>query len=154
MQGFKLSKDRWFWLLFGTLGLLLTYVFQEHLNLYNAVLGTGSWKMPYHGTDYYTGPPIEFVVNKCFRYTLNDGFALALVHGLFAEQRFTRFAIGVFGFGMFVLLPVYFFVYLQRPPGMSSMLSHLHRIVFNPVLMMLLIPAFWNQKRMEQEGQA
>ncbi len=148
----KLDRTSLLWIGFGSIGLLFAYLFQEHLNVYNALFGTGSWKMPYHGTDYYRGPPIEFIVNKSFRYLLNDGFALALIHGIFKEPRYTRFALGVFGFGMFVLLPVYFGLYLSRPEGFSSMLSHLHRLVFNPVLMMLLIPAFWNQRRREKEG--
>jgi exosortase F-associated protein len=147
----KISLQSGLWIASGSLGLLAAYLFQEHLNVYNAFFGTGSWKMPYHGTDYYKGPAIEFIVNKSFRYVLNDAFAIALIHGIFNEARYTRFALGVFGFGMFVLLPVYFTLYLNRPEGFSSMLSHLHRLVFNPVLMMLLIPAFWNQRRRERE---
>ena len=50
------------------------------------------------------------------------------------------------GFGLIVLLP---FIYLSAVPGYSSMVSHLHRLVLNPVLMMLLIPALWHQRRTE-----
>ncbi|MDZ7846825.1 MAG: hypothetical protein U5L96_08670 [Owenweeksia sp.] len=55
-------------------------------------------------------------------------------------------------FGLFVLLPIYLYLYLQQPAGFSSMLSHLHRVVMNPVLMMLLIPAFAAQRRGAKKG--
>ena len=39
-------------ILIGGFGLVLVYVFQHHLNLYNGLFGDGSWKIPYVGTDY------------------------------------------------------------------------------------------------------
>jgi exosortase F-associated protein len=93
----------------------------------------------------------EFISAKVLRYLLNDLFAICMIHGLFRDKSFTRFSFLVMGFGLVVLLPLYFFLYLSAVPGYSSMISHLHRLVLNPVLMMLLIPALWHQRRSERQ---
>ena len=84
------------------------------------------------------------------RYLLNDLFAISIIHGLFRDKSITRFSFLVMGFGLVVLLPLYFFLYLSDVPGYNSMISHLHCLVLNPVLMMLLIPALWHQQRSER----
>ena len=84
------------------------------------------------------------------RYLLNDLFAISIIHGLFRDKSITRFSFLVMGFGLVVLLPLYFFLYLSDVPGYNSMISHLHRLVLNPVLIMLLIPALWHQRRSER----
>ncbi len=133
----------------GCLGLGLAYVFQEYLDAYS-VLFEFSFpkKLEYtaHFTEVETFP---FVVNKVFRYLVNDLFSIAIIYGLFFEKKYARFAFWVMAFGLVVMLPAYLVIYLNRPEGFSSMLSHLHRVVMNPVLMMLLIPAFFYQKKIQ-----
>lgn len=128
------------YLVLGSIGLVLTYVFQYQLNIYGWIQGDfESWQDNY---EYWNDiPPLQFIINKTFRYLLNDGFSILLIHGLFNDKKFTQFAIWVMAFGLLVLMPAYFLLFLYPPQGYSSMISHLHRIVMNPVLMMLLIAA-------------
>lgn len=143
-----MKTERWLFLLGGALGLFLVYFFQDYLDFYSVLF---RWEMP-HRLDYtasYTDiRAFPFVINKALRYLCNDLFSIAIIYGIFYEKKYARFAFLVMLFGLLVLLPIYLFIYLRQPVGFSSMLSHLHRVVMNPVLMMLLIPAFFYQKRL------
>lgn len=151
MKQWLRTKRSWAHIFVGAAGLVLVYVFQDYLNLYNALFGDGHWKMPYIGTDYLAaGQEWPFVVNKIFRYLLNDLFSIAIIHGFFLKKSYTRFAFVLMAFGLLFLLPLYFYFYLSAIPGLSSMVSHLHRVVLNPVLMMLLIPALWYQEQQQK----
>lgn len=133
----------------GVIGLGLVYLFQNYLDFYSIIFEfRAPGRIDYlHETEVQAFP---FIVNKAIRYLLNDLFSIAIIYGLFYERKYARFAVYVMFFGLLVLLPIYLYIFLQQPEGFSSMLSHLHRVVMNPVLMMLLIPAFFYQKNVQQ----
>ena len=131
----------------GVIGLFLVYFFQEYLDFHSVFFEfSAPERLPY-GVAFIDIETFPFIVNKAGRYILNDLFSISLIYGLFGERKYARFAFFVMLFGLFVLLPVYLYLYLAQPEGFSSMISHLHRVVMNPVLMMLLIPAFYFQKK-------
>ncbi len=143
---------RFLFMTIGVIGLFLTYFFQDYLNIYEGLLGTGHWKMPYTGTDYLDkGHEKAFVFNKILRYLLNDLFSISLIHGFFLNKSYTKMAFALMGIGLFFLLPIYLYLYLSALPGLSSLLSHLHRLILNPVLMMLLIPALYYQNKLSDK---
>ncbi len=132
----------------GMLGLVLVYLFQSRLDFYTLFT---EFKIP-DPIDYgrmENVPSVPFAVNKVLRYLLNDLFSISIIYGLFYEKKYARFAMYVMFFGLFVLVPAYIILFLSQPEGFSSMLSHLHRVVMNPVLMMLLVPAFFYQRKMQ-----
>lgn len=129
----------------GFMGLLCVYVFQHYLNLFGFLTGNFThidYNSTYVNLDFW-----PFLVNKAFRYLLNDSFTILIIYGLFFERKYLKFSFYVMLFGLLVLLPLYVFLYLNQPEGFSSMIGHLHRVVMNPVLMMLLIPAFYFQQK-------
>lgn len=133
----------------GLMGLASLYLLQNHLDFYSVLI---RWQAPRemaHTPDYQNVEALPFIFNKVLRYLLNDLFAIAILYGLFFKRKYLRFSFAVMVFGLVILVPLYLVIYLQQPPGLSSMLSHLHRLVMNPVLMMVLIPAFFYQ---EQSG--
>lgn len=136
---------RWIFIGLGGLGLFFTYLFQQYLNVY-ALLTDLPFETIHYSSDYRPVEALPFIINKASRYLLNDGFAMFLVYGLFYQRLYLRFAFFVFLFGLGLLMPLYLVLYLSAPEGFSSMLGHLHRLIFNPVLMMLLIPAFYYQR--------
>jgi exosortase F-associated protein len=142
---------RWLYIGIGALGLALVYLFHRYLNIY-ALLRAHPFTLLNYTADYQAVDPLAFSLNKGFRYLLNDIFAMILVYGLFYEKRFLRFSFYVLLFGLVVLMPTYLLLYLSQPEGFTSMISHLHRVVFNPVLMMLLIPAFFFQVQQERRS--
>lgn len=139
------------YLTLGGMGLVAVYLFQDYLDVYSIVQGEAPQRLHYKVEYAESINPWAFSINKACRYILNDLFAISIIYGLFGESRYVRFAIYVLLAGLFLLVPLYIFLYLAQPQGFSSMLSHLHRIVMNPVLMMLMIPALYFQKRVRQE---
>jgi len=129
----------------GAVGLVLMYLLQRQLFydplqdfVYNPVIDNR--------------PSIEgfrFIAGKVIRYVLNDVFAIFILMGLFADRKYLRLALAVFLFGLVVLLPAYFIAVFYFLPEVYSTLNHIHRLVLNPVLMLMLIPAIYYQKRME-----
>lgn len=146
----KVLQPNWPTLLLGILGLGTVYVLKDNLNPW-------TWLQGYHevwrdGTDNMSTFPVGMVVlNKTLRYVLNDLFSILIIHGLFQNRQYTRFAFGVLLFGLIVLLPTYYVLVYNTPEGHNSMVSNIHRIVLNPVLMMLLIPYFYFLERQKLE---
>ena len=87
-----------------------------------------------------------FFVNRSIRFLLNDALAIALIYSLFGEKKYTWFAVAVQIFGLIFLLMPYFVLKLYFPAYNGPLINFLHRIVLNPTLLLLLIPAFYYQK--------
>lgn len=91
----------------------------------------------------------EFVTRKVLRVVLNDLFMLIFLTAWFNDKSVTRLAILIQLIDGLVLLPVYLAIKLHFE-GTSEvsmpLLSQLHRIIINPTLMLLLIPAIHFQR--------
>ncbi len=140
-----MSGQRWFYLWVGAAGLFLVYFFQNYLDFYSLLQLKAPRELNYQAS-FQEVEYSPFILNKALRYLCNDLFSIALIFAIFGERKYVRFAVWVMLFGLLVLLPIYLLLYLSQPEGFSSMLSHLHRVVMNPVLMLLLIPAFFAQR--------
>ena len=132
----------WIFIVFGSVGLVLVYVFQDQLFsdpfsnfVYDPVLN-----------NYPDFNKWNYISNKAFRFILNDGFAILLIYGIFGKGDYVRFAALIFMIGFLILLPIYLVLVINYFHESYAYLNHLHRLVLNPVLMMLLIPAFYAQK--------
>lgn len=77
----------------------------------------------------------------------NDVFTLCVIFSLFFERKYMLFAIYVQLFGLLVLLPTYLGIKFYWGDTYRNLDANLHRVVMNPVLLMLLIPAFFIQKQ-------
>jgi exosortase F-associated protein len=97
----------------------------------------------------------EFVVRKAFRVALNDLFMLVLVGAWFRDKSVTRLAILIQLIDGLILLPIYLVVKLHFE-GASEvsmpLLSQFHRIIVNPTLMLLLIPAVYFQRAKQKRS--
>jgi exosortase F-associated protein len=139
-------------LFIGGMGLFLIYFFQNYLDFYHLLQFQKPLEVAY-SSEYITVDPWAFSFNKVFRYLSNDFFAILLISALFPESKYYRFALWVLLLGLVLLVPLYIYLYLKQPAGFSSMVSHLHRMVMNPVLMLLLIPSFFYQKKLGKANQ-
>ncbi len=93
----------------------------------------------------------RFIFNRTFRYFFNDLAVILLLWTLFRSKNLIKLAFALQLVGLVVVLPVYFYVKLtlEGPTEMSSpLLSFVHRIVVNPILMLLLIPAYYYQQKL------
>ncbi len=89
----------------------------------------------------------KFIVNRSIRFLLNDALAILLIYALFQERKYVVFSIWVQLFGMFFILVPYFIIKFNFPYYNGPLVSFLHRLVLNPTILLLLIPAFYYQKK-------
>jgi len=94
-------------------------------------------------------PTTKFLVNRTIRFLLNDGFAIGIIYALFKERKYVIFAVYVQLVGMVLFLFPYFILKVYFPRYNGPLISFLHRLILNPTLLMLLIPAFYYQRRRE-----
>lgn len=93
---------------------------------------------------------VRFIVNRSIRFLLNDLMAIGLIYALFGKRRYVLFSLWVQLTGMVVFLFPYFALKIYYPVYNGPLLSFLHRLILNPTLLLLLIPAFYYQGRVSQ----
>jgi len=91
-----------------------------------------------------------FIINKAVRYILNDLFMIVLIYAVFVKRKYVLFAFYVQLFGVVFFLVPYFILKFNFPSYNGPLVSFLHRLVVNPLLMLLLIPAFFYQQKLEK----
>ena len=87
----------------------------------------------------------QFIVNRTIRFLLNDNLVLLLIYGLFYQKKYVKFGLAVEGFGLIFLLLPYFILRFYTAID-HTYISFIHRLIINPTLMLLLIPAIYLQK--------
>jgi exosortase F-associated protein len=92
---------------------------------------------------------VPFVINRTVRLIVNDVACFFLIYALFEEQKYLRVAFIIFLLELFVILPAYLIIKLTLEGNSeisSPLLSQIHRLIVNPMLMVLLIIAFMYQR--------
>ncbi|MCX2745216.1 exosortase F system-associated protein [Mangrovivirga sp. M17] len=133
------------WIIVGLSGLAIVYITQKYgwVNLIGTTLGieTETWSKLSH-----------FLVNRAIRFVLNDIFAITIIAGSFGRRDFVVFAVLVQLIGLFVFFIPYVILKIYYPTYNGPMINFIHRLILNPVLMILLIPALYiKQKRDNDE---
>lgn len=127
-------------------GLAVIYFFQR-MDYLNILLGI-------FGMNATSNANLIFVFNKTLRLILNDALCIVLIYALFGERKYMRIAFWLFCLELFVILPAYLLVkiHLEGPSEISSpLLSQIHRLIVNPMLMLLLIVSFYYQRSRNRE---
>jgi len=94
-------------------------------------------------------PNVIFVINRTARLILNDLACFLIILALFKESKYLRIAFVVFLAELLVILPIYLTVKLTMEGDSeisSPLLSQVHRLIVNPMLMILLIAGFFYQR--------
>src|SRR5687768_9382099 len=89
----------------------------------------------------------KFLINRSIRFLLNDAFAIGVIYALFKERKYVIFSLYVQIIGVVLFLLPYFILKIYFPGYNGPLISFLHRIILNPTLLMLLIPAFYYQRK-------
>lgn len=89
---------------------------------------------------------IHFLFNRTIRFFVNDALAIGLIFGLFGERKYVLVAVVIQIAGMLLFLLPYFIIKINFPAYNGPLVSFLHRLVLNPTLLLLLIPAFYYQR--------
>lgn len=115
------------------LGLASMYLFQKDLNAFFRQLGLSGYHL--------------FMVERSTRFIVNDLLMILLIYGLFLKKKYIVFAFYVQLAGIiFILVPYMIIKYHTAYNG--PLISFMHRLIINPLLLILLIPAFFYQKRL------
>lgn len=112
-------------------GLLLVFLFQRFN--YAQLLG-----LDYNST-------WRFIVNRTIRFLINDNLMILFIYALFYERKYVKFALWVELAGFLFLLVPYMLLRFLSPIDDAMYISFLHRLIVNPTLMLLLIPALYLQ---------
>lgn len=91
----------------------------------------------------------RFIINRSIRLIINDSLCMVLIFGLFLNKSYLKLASLVFLFELLLLLPIYLWLKLtlEGPSEISSpLLSPIHRMIVNPLLMIILIAALYYQQ--------
>lgn len=94
-------------------------------------------------------PNTIFVINKTIRLVLNDAACMLLILAWFKQRKYITIAFYLFLIELFVLLPIYFSIKLSLEGDSeisSPLLSQVHRLIVNPLLMFLLMAGFLYQR--------
>ena len=132
------DKHKWSrWLLgFTAVGLMaLLYVFQSNL----------LWLLPSDTDIKY----LPFILNRFTRLVLNDTLCLILFLAIFNNRKELTLASAVFIIELLILLPFYLTVKLTLEGDSeisAPLLSFIHRLIVNPLLMMILLAGLLYQK--------
>jgi len=95
-------------------------------------------------------PNAQFIINRTIRFVFNDLAVILLIYAIFNNKQLLKIAFGIQLIEMLIILPLYFYFKLSLEGASeisSPLLSFVHRIVVNPIIMLLLIPAFWFQSK-------
>lgn len=106
------------------------------------ILKDGLYSLAWH-------PNAIFIMNKTARLLINDFACLLIIWAVFAEKKYLAIGWYLFVIELVVILPIYFLfkLTLEGDSEISSpLLSQIHRLVVNPVLMFLLIVGFVYQR--------
>lgn len=93
-------------------------------------------------------PNLIFIINRTTRLILNDFACLIIILAIFREAKYLKIAFWIFLLELLVILPLYFVLKLSLEGASeisSPLLSQIHRLIVNPMLMILLIAGFFYQ---------
>ncbi len=137
---------KYFLMSLSLLILLTVYLFQRvnYAGLMNGVLPEAIQ---------IVNPNTFFIVNKAVRLILNDLACMIFIYAVFEKQMYLKASFYLFLIELFVLLPVYLILKLnlEGTSELSSpLLSQIHRLIVNPLLMFLLMLGFVYQRLTRQ----
>jgi exosortase F-associated protein len=96
----------------------------------------------------------KFIANRTVRFMLNDVACLLLITAIFNSKKYLALSFWVFLTELFILLPIYFLLKLSLEGDSeisSPLLSQLHRMIVNPLLMIVLIMGFFYQDHIQKQ---
>jgi exosortase F-associated protein len=94
-------------------------------------------------------PNVMFSVNKTVRLILNDVACMIFIYAVFQQQIYLKASFYLFLVELFLILPLYLTIKLNLEGDSelsSPLLSQIHRLIVNPLLMFLLIMGFVYQR--------
>lgn len=103
----------------------------------------------------YAEPPVFDIFNEItqitLRFLLNSLISLAIIFLLFRSQKTLKFAALLYVINYIVLAPVLIYFLMNLSQGEYFYLFYTRRFLVQPVLIIILIPAFYYQEMMSKQ---
>ena len=134
----KYRWSRWVLASLAIGSMLLLYIFQRKL----------IWFQGEPQADQFQYLP--FILNKAMRLVLNDSLCVILFVAIFNNRAELKLASFVFVIELLILLPFYFLLKLTLEGDSeisSPLLSFIHRLIVNPLLMIVRLMGLLYQKK-------
>lgn len=90
--------------------------------------------------------PLQWYLNLVFRFLLNTGISIGIIYLCFRNRGVVKFSLVLYGFLFLLLFPVFVFLMGEVHFGDYLPVFYIRRFLIHPVLLLLLIPAFFYQR--------
>lgn len=105
----------------------------------------------YFKNDYLYHPPIyieklKLVFNMFLRYALNTVISLIIIWIAFQKREYVKFSAIFYGLAFVILITIFSFLIANDFEGGYRLPFYIRRFIVHPVLLLLLLPAFYYQE--------
>ncbi|WP_299777278.1 exosortase F system-associated protein [uncultured Formosa sp.] len=84
------------------------------------------------------------------RYVLNTLLSLGVIYFVFTDRQALKFSVIFYGIAYFVLILVFLYLILHAKQDDYFILFNIRRFLIQPILLLLLLPAFYYQKQIKK----
>lgn len=110
----------------------------------------------YFESDYLEATPLpafnffKLLFSLSFRYWLNSVLSLLILYIAFRKTDIVRFTLILMTIAYFILVPFYGYILKNYDPEHYIALFYTRRFLIQPVLILLLLPAFYYQSKQKE----
>lgn len=141
---------RWFLVVLLVVGLFLVRKFETEL-FYDPLLNY--FKSDFINTPFPSIDLPKHLLSVFFRYLLNSLISLGIIYFLFEDRRMLKLSAGLMLF-FFVLFSLFYFLFIKIEfQQMFTAGFYVRRILIQPMLLLVLIPAIWYYKNQEKRNE-
>ena len=132
-------------LLLGVL-LILIRVFEEQL-FYDPYLSF--FKNDYLYLDSPRQETFKLTMFTVLRYVINSVISLAILFVLFKDKGIVKFSVLIYTISLVILLTLFLYFVISPRQEDYYLFFNVRRFLIQPLILLLLIPAFYNYKKQE-----
>jgi len=126
--------------------LILIRVFEERL-FYDPYLSF--FKNDYLYLDSPRQETFKLTVFTVLRYVINSLLSLAILFVLFKDKSIVKFSVIIYAIALVILLALFLYFVISPAQEDYYLFFNVRRFLIQPLILLLLIPAFYNYKRQE-----
>lgn len=95
---------------------------------------------------------MKIAINICFRYLLNFLLSLGIIWFLFWDIRKVKFSVVILLGFFIILLPIYLYMIDSHFSMGETIVFYIRRFLIQPMLVLILIPAFYYQDFLQKQN--
>ena len=80
------------------------------------------------------------------KYLMNSAVSLGIIYAAFYNVEYSRFALKIYFWVYLILIFLFFLLMLLEPQNSTRLLFYIRRFLMHPLLVLVLIPAFYYQQ--------